>query len=94
MPFLLTLFLQILVCFKTQHLFWKVLPFIIDLIAFIYAGARFFGIFSYKNDTQGIYDHALTDAISISTMATAALIGIIIAWLTYFLIKLFKDRKG
>ena len=92
-PFLLALCLQTFVCFKIQKTFWKFLPFIIDLIAFFYAGARFFGIISYVNDTQGIYDHGLTDAISISSMATACLIGIVIAWLTYFFVKFLKAHK-
>jgi|GEM_PF-6917251 len=93
MPFLLALSLQTFVCIKTQKLFWKILPFIIDLIAFFYAGARFLGIISYVNDTKGIYDCGLTDAISISSMATAGLIGIVIAWLAYFFVKLLKLKR-
>ena len=42
---------------------------------------------------KGIYDHGLTDAILIGSMATVCLIGIVIAWLTNFLVKLIKAYK-
>lgn len=91
--FMFALCLQIFVCFKIRNFFWKGLPFIIDLITFFYAGARFFGIISYVNDTKGIYDAGLTDAIIIGSMATVCLFAIVIAWFIYFLVKFIKASK-
>ena len=57
--FVLVLLLQMFLCFKIQKGVWKALPLVIDLIAFFYAGARFFSLINYSSDTTGIYDGGL-----------------------------------
>lgn len=91
--FVLALFLQMFICFKTEKGFLRMLPMLIDLVAFIYAGARFWGLISFANDSMGIYEGGFTAGIFISMMAIAGLIGIVIAWIIYYLAKLYKVHK-
>jgi len=92
-PFIFALLFQMFLCFKTRKGILKALPLIIDLLAFFYSGARFFGIIRYTGDEMAIYDGALTDGIFISIMAFTGLIGIVFAWLIYCLIGRRKVRN-
>lgn len=91
--FALILFLQIFLCFKMRKGVWKGLPLVIDLLALFYAGARFFGIIRYADDTAGILEGGLASGIFISIMAITGLIGIVLAWLIYFFISWKKARN-
>ncbi len=91
--FVLILLLQMFFCIKIQKAVWKALPLVIDLLAFFYAGVRFFGIISYASDTTGIYNGGLTDGLFIGIMAFIALISIVLAWLIYYFISWRKAHS-
>jgi len=66
-PFVATFFTGVFI--KTKSAFLKALPLIFDLLAFFYAGARFFGIISYVSDSTGIYDGGLIAGILMPIMS-------------------------
>lgn len=91
--FVLTLLLQMFLCFKIEKGVWKALPLVIDLLVFFYAGARFLGVISYASDTTGIYDGGFTNGVYIGIMAFIALISIVLAWMIYYFIGWSKTHS-
>lgn len=92
-PFILALFLQLFICFKTEKVFLRMLPLLADMVAFIYAGARFWGLISFVNDSRGIYDGGLAAGIFVGVKALGGLIGIVTTWIIYYFVRLYKVHK-
>jgi len=90
---ILALFLQLYICFKAEEGFLKILPLFMDITAFIYAGARFWGLISFVNFSRGIYDGGISAGILISIDALGGLIGVVLAWTVYYLVKLYNHKE-